>query len=158
MLTIQDLTCEYRTNPLGIDVTAPRLSWKLVGDQAGLRQSAYRILAASAPALLVDGKADLWDSGRAYVLRDGVYYQGYWRRTNREEGTALELIYGDSTPIKLEPGRTWVTVVRWLGDVQLSEEPADMQATATVLAASFTPTYTITPGPSQTPEATLAAP
>ena len=101
---------------------------------------------------------NLWDSGRAYVLRDGVYYQGYWRRANREEGTALELIYGDSTPIKLEPGRTWVTVVRWLGDVRLSEEPADMQATATVLAASFTPTYTITPGPSQTPEATLAAP
>ena len=64
MLTIDNLTCEYRTNPLGIDVTAPRLSWKLVGDQAGLRQAAYRILAASTPALLAEGKADLWDSGR----------------------------------------------------------------------------------------------
>ena len=73
-------------------------------------------------------------------------------------GQQIELIYGDSTPIKLEPGRTWVTVVRWLGDVVLTEEPVDMQATATVLAASFTPTFTITPGPSQTPEATLVAP
>ncbi len=100
---------------------------------------------------------NLWDSGRAYVLRDGVYYQGFWRRTNREPGTALELIFGDNAPIKLEPGRTWVTVVRWLGDVVLSEQQADMQATATVLAASFTPTVTPSPGPTQTPEATLAA-
>ncbi len=64
MLSIDSLTCEYRTNPLGIDVTAPRLSWKLVGDQLGLRQAAYRILAARTPDLLADGKADLWDSGR----------------------------------------------------------------------------------------------
>jgi hypothetical protein len=101
---------------------------------------------------------DLWDTGRAYVLRDGVYYQGYWRRANRDPGTALELFYGNNIPIKLQPGRTWVTVVRWLGDVVLSEEPADMQATGTAMAPSFTATYTITPGPSQTPEATLRAP
>jgi alpha-L-rhamnosidase len=64
MLTVDSLTCEYRTNPLGIDVTGPRLSWKLKGDQAGLRQAAYRILAATAPALLAQGQADLWDSGQ----------------------------------------------------------------------------------------------
>ena len=56
MLTIDNLTCEYRTNPLGVDATAPRLSWKLKGDQAGLRQAAYHILAASAPALLAEGQ------------------------------------------------------------------------------------------------------
>ncbi|HYO89681.1 MAG TPA: DUF3048 domain-containing protein [Candidatus Limnocylindrales bacterium] len=101
---------------------------------------------------------NLWDTGRAYVLRDGVYYQGYWRRANSESGTALDLYFGNNIPIKLQPGRSWVTVVRWLGDVVLSEEQADMQATGTALAVSFTPTFTITPGPSQTPEATLVAP
>jgi alpha-L-rhamnosidase len=64
MLIVDKLTCEYRANPLGIDVTAPRLGWKLQGDQPGLRQAAYRILAASAPDRLADGGADLWDSGR----------------------------------------------------------------------------------------------
>ena len=30
ILEVNDLRCEYRINPLGIDNTAPRLSWKLV--------------------------------------------------------------------------------------------------------------------------------
>ena len=27
-VTVEDLRCEYRENPLGIDVVKPRLSWK----------------------------------------------------------------------------------------------------------------------------------
>ncbi|MCL4864166.1 MAG: family 78 glycoside hydrolase catalytic domain, partial [Caldilineaceae bacterium] len=61
---ITHLLCEYRTNPLGIDVTAPRLSWRLQSDRAGARQTAYRVRAASDPALLQEGPADLWDSGK----------------------------------------------------------------------------------------------
>jgi alpha-L-rhamnosidase len=62
-----NLRCEYRANPLGIDVARPRLSWELAARQAGargLRQSAYRVLVASSDALLQAGKGDLWDSGR----------------------------------------------------------------------------------------------
>jgi alpha-L-rhamnosidase len=61
-----DLRCEYRRNPLGIDVEQPRLAWRLEAAPGarGVAQSAYRILAASGPALLEPGKADLWDSGR----------------------------------------------------------------------------------------------
>ncbi|HMR84687.1 MAG TPA: hypothetical protein PKE30_16195, partial [Niabella sp.] len=29
-VTITQPTCEYRTNPVGLDVRVPRLSWKLV--------------------------------------------------------------------------------------------------------------------------------
>jgi alpha-L-rhamnosidase len=64
MLSIDGLTCEYRTNPLGIDVTAPRLGWKLHGDRGGLRQVAYRVRAAADPKALAEGKDLLWDSGR----------------------------------------------------------------------------------------------
>jgi len=32
-IKISDLRCEYRTNPLGIDNTSPRLSWKLVEEK-----------------------------------------------------------------------------------------------------------------------------
>ena len=28
-VTVEDLRCEYRENPLGIDVVKPRLSWKI---------------------------------------------------------------------------------------------------------------------------------
>ena len=57
-------TCEYRTNPLGIDVTTPRLSWQLETARQGARQSAYRILASSNREALEGGNAELWDSGR----------------------------------------------------------------------------------------------
>src|SRR5687768_949717 len=64
MMEIVHLLCEYRSNPLGIDVTAPRFSWQMQTTQAGARQTAYRILAASDPKRLSEGKADVWDSGR----------------------------------------------------------------------------------------------
>lgn len=59
-----NLICEYRANPLGIDVVQPRLGWRMQGERAGARQTAYRILAASDPSLLRHGAADLWDSGK----------------------------------------------------------------------------------------------
>ncbi|HAK96116.1 MAG TPA: alpha-rhamnosidase [Planctomycetes bacterium] len=61
------LRCEYLDNPLGIDATAPRLSWVLVPsdlDARGLRQTAYQVLVASSRAKLDAGKGDLWDSGK----------------------------------------------------------------------------------------------
>jgi len=59
MTTITNLTCEYLTNPLGIDVKRPRLSWQMHTDRQGARQTAYRIVAGNGL-----GKADLWDSGK----------------------------------------------------------------------------------------------
>jgi alpha-L-rhamnosidase len=61
---ITNLRCEYRPNPLGIDVLAPRLSWVLASDRRGARQTAYRIQAASSQAELDEGAADVWDSGK----------------------------------------------------------------------------------------------
>lgn len=60
MTFIKNLTCEYSTNPLGIDVMHPRLSWQMQTERQGAHQTAYRILVASA----VGGLADLWDSGK----------------------------------------------------------------------------------------------
>lgn len=61
---VTELRCEYRSNPLGIDAPAPRLSWIIQSDRRGERQTAYQILVASTPALLAADKGDLWDSGR----------------------------------------------------------------------------------------------
>jgi alpha-L-rhamnosidase len=62
-----DLRCEYLKNPLGIDRTTPRLSWKLQAAPMagrGLRQTAFQIQVAATEQALQSGKADLWDSGK----------------------------------------------------------------------------------------------
>ncbi len=66
-LRVTRLRCEYRTNPRGIDVIKPRLSWILepgTQGQRNLRQNAYRIMVASTLEALEREKSDLWDSGR----------------------------------------------------------------------------------------------
>jgi len=62
-LTVCDLRCEYRTDPLGIDTAEPRLSWILDSDVRGQKQTAYRILVAAGVDELSEGKGSLWDSG-----------------------------------------------------------------------------------------------
>ncbi len=66
-LQVDRLRCEYKTDPIGIDVRQPRLSWVLLPvkeSQRGLKQSAYRILVASSKAVLEADQGDLWDSGK----------------------------------------------------------------------------------------------
>ena len=63
LLTPAQLRCEYGENPLGIDLPHPRLFWTLQSTERALKQSAYRILVASSPAILAADHADLWDSG-----------------------------------------------------------------------------------------------
>ena len=55
-----ELRCEYRVNPLGIDVVQPRLSWVLEATDPkahNLKQSAYHIVVTS-------GANTLWDTGK----------------------------------------------------------------------------------------------
>ncbi|MCP4453957.1 MAG: hypothetical protein GY809_21050 [Planctomycetes bacterium] len=63
-LTVDRLGCEYRADPLGVDVVAPRLSWILESNQRGVMQGAYQILVASSEKILKENQGDLWDSGR----------------------------------------------------------------------------------------------
>ncbi|HON90522.1 MAG: glycoside hydrolase family 78 protein [Phycisphaerae bacterium] len=61
---VTDLRCEYLSNPLGVDVAQPRLSWKLQSRWRGQRQTAYQILVAGSEKMLKEDRADLWDSGK----------------------------------------------------------------------------------------------
>jgi len=60
----EKLRCEYRLNPIGMDVVRPRLSWTLASGQRGQKQSAYRILVADSPGLLARNRGNLWDTGK----------------------------------------------------------------------------------------------
>jgi len=84
-LRVMDLRCEYRINPLGIDVEQPRLSWVLQSDQRGAAQSAYQILVASDREKLDQEVGDVWDSGKVNSNQTiHVTCQGVALRTNRD--------------------------------------------------------------------------
>jgi alpha-L-rhamnosidase len=61
-LTVADLRCESRSNPLGVDATQPKLSWQLQSKQQNVLQTAYRILVADDEALLKKNIGNVWDS------------------------------------------------------------------------------------------------
>ncbi|HEY3840194.1 MAG TPA: family 78 glycoside hydrolase catalytic domain [Bryobacteraceae bacterium] len=74
-LAPERLQVENRDNPVGIDVTSPRLSWIL--NQAGVEQYAYQIRAATSSAMLDQNVPDLWDTGTVISPRsNGIPYQG----------------------------------------------------------------------------------
>jgi alpha-L-rhamnosidase len=71
------LRVDELVTPLGIDDPQPRFSWQLRDTRHGARQTAYRLLVASKPELLVAGKADVWDSGRVVSSQSvAVRYAG----------------------------------------------------------------------------------
>jgi hypothetical protein len=75
-ITPQNLRCEYRVDPYGIDAARPRLSWTLESSERAEVQSAYQILVASSPATLANGQGDLWDSGKVPSHENAVIPYG----------------------------------------------------------------------------------
>ena len=114
----QQLRCEYRVNPQGIDATEPRLSWVLspVNPKArGLRQTAYRLLVASSEAALRANTGDLWDSGKT------------------ESADSIHIVYSGKA---LNSGAAvWWKVQVWDQDGQASEWSADAQWSMGLLQA-----------------------
>src|SRR5437868_11600749 len=62
-LTVKNLRCEYKVDPMGIDVRKPRLSWELVNPERGVLETSYEIRVAQSEADLAKGKL-LWDGGK----------------------------------------------------------------------------------------------
>jgi len=62
-LELKNLRCEYKVDPLGIDVRRPRLSWDLASGQKGVLQTNYEVRVAGSEAELAKGKM-IWDSGK----------------------------------------------------------------------------------------------
>ncbi len=72
---LQNLLCDHRENPLGIDIANPYLSWNLNSNVQGQRQSAYRIVVASSEEKFAAGNYDMWDY-TATSSDMGVFYAG----------------------------------------------------------------------------------
>ncbi|HYS97679.1 MAG TPA: alpha-L-rhamnosidase, partial [Candidatus Dormibacteraeota bacterium] len=73
--TVEGLRVEYLTNPIGIDVVQPRLSWRIASTRRNTMQAAYQIQVAGSEASLAAGANLLWDSGR--VTSDASVFLDY---------------------------------------------------------------------------------
>ncbi len=69
-VVVKNLKCENRVNPLAVNIDGPTFSWELESEERGELQRAYRVLVASSPARLIEGQADVWDSGKQKDLGD----------------------------------------------------------------------------------------
>src|SRR2546423_14260493 len=57
------LTCEYRGNPLGIDVAHPYLSWILLSGKRSQCQSAYELIVSDNLNDIQLLRGNIWESG-----------------------------------------------------------------------------------------------
>jgi alpha-L-rhamnosidase len=61
-LTVYDLSCEHKINPMGIDASQPRLSWKINGTGRNIMQTSYSIHVSTDKNF--SKKNMVWESGK----------------------------------------------------------------------------------------------
>jgi len=59
----ENLKCEYLVNPIGIDVTNPRLTWQMNTERQGAFQKAYHVFVGTDSTKVANSKGDIWNSG-----------------------------------------------------------------------------------------------
>ncbi|HEY2580166.1 MAG TPA: family 78 glycoside hydrolase catalytic domain [Mucilaginibacter sp.] len=72
------LTCEYKENPLGIDIKKPGFTWTLSSTKRNEVQSAYEIIVADNETAVNQLKGNMWNSGK--VVSSGsiqIEYNGF---------------------------------------------------------------------------------
>lgn len=75
-LAVDDLLCEYLVNPVGVDETSPRFSWKLRATRRNVLQTAYEIRVGNNEGI-ASGRNVVWNSGK--IVSDQsihIPYQG----------------------------------------------------------------------------------
>ncbi|MHA1753567.1 MAG: glycoside hydrolase family 78 protein [Candidatus Helarchaeota archaeon] len=76
-IKVINLRCEYLINPIGIDITNPRLSWELISDRRGDFQNAYRIIVSDSKDLIEKNEGNLWDTGKIESdIQNQIEYHG----------------------------------------------------------------------------------
>ena len=68
----RSLRCEHVANPDAVDLSRPRLSWRLESAGRAERPAAVQILVSSSRALALRRTADVWDSGRVAEPGNGL--------------------------------------------------------------------------------------
>ncbi len=127
---LDQLRVNRADNPLGIDTSHPRFSWKITSDERGAAQTAYRILVASSPELLAEGKADMWDSkkvdsdqsieipygGKTLKSRDKCFWTvKYWDENGIESDWAKPAMWSMGLLSAQDWSAQWIGLERTVG-------------------------------------------
>ena len=143
-IKLNHLQCEMLTNPLGIDVLQPRLSWQFQTNDAGVEQTVYQVLVASSAEKLASNQADLWDSGKVETSTSvNIQYKGksldskdeaYWKVkvwTNKDASTWSETAHWSMGILTYAEWKS----TRWIGYNQLF--PGDSVGQFSKLSARY---------------------
>ncbi len=85
LVNIVNLRCEYKVNPLGVDIEQPRFSWNLSSSSRGVVQTAYEVFVASSAEKLAENTADVWDSKKVASDKSiHIYYDGSKLESNKK--------------------------------------------------------------------------
>lgn len=120
-MTPENLRCEYRHQPLGVDSPTPRLSWTLKSTNQDQTQTSYRILVASSKALLDRNQGDFWDSGtQTSSQQNNIEYAGKPLRPAQTYHWKVAVTGKDGKPAWSRPA-TWETgltewTAQWVED------------------------------------------
>lgn len=152
---IVDFRTENFVEPEGIDAPNPRFSWKLLSQEIGDVQSAYRITVTKP----LEGDAVVWDSGKVesdrqlYVAYDGEPLEpatkyavelNVWNRDGRVKSRRFASFSTGLFPTRADPN-PWKG--KWIGcsSREESPEPADVVKGGWI---AYAPSISLPPGPS----------
>jgi alpha-L-rhamnosidase len=73
---VTGLKCEYLSNPIGIDARHPRLTWVLVDESTGAKQTAYQLWVTTDSTALTKAAANMWQTTKVPGSASLITYQG----------------------------------------------------------------------------------
>ncbi len=120
-----NLRCEYITNPLGIDVISPILSWEGESSLSAQEQLFYEIIVADKEENLQNMKSLLWKTGKKKSDRSiNIYYSGKTLKPFTRYYWKVRIYNQDGTPSEWSETAWWETAMlkssdwkaEWVGD------------------------------------------
>lgn len=142
-VTVERMRCELLTNPLGLDAINPRLSWNILSNTQGQKQTAYRILVASTLENLNNDTGDIWDSEKVNSERsDNIDYDGKALTSDSKYFWKVRIWDKNERPAEWSASSFWTTGLlegaewkaKWIGFDQAIDDD-DTQAEHRILAA-----------------------
>jgi len=97
-MRLANLQCEYLTNPLGIDVSAPRLSWQMDDETQGALQSSYQLIIGTDSAAVSHNTGNAWQTLKIKSDEQRTTYHGkkllpftryYWKVNEWDKNNRL---------------------------------------------------------------------
>ena len=125
------LTCEYQTDPLGIDIVQPVLGWKLSSDERNQYQTAYELIVALSEKDLDEGKNLVWKSGKVVSRQSfNIPYGGKRPRAFTRYYWRVKVYDRDGKASGWSPAAYWETAMlspsdwkaQWIGDGSAAPE------------------------------------